>query len=299
MHAAARHSVNVASIASQRTGPAGQSGSPDWAGRGCGRGPGPVRRAGAGLRAVLAAEHPDTLTVCANLAALTGGRGMLPRPRTASPRWSRSVSRSWAPSTPTRSPPARTWPTGPGSRRTPSNPWRGIQASESGTVGPDVRVGTQSRSQGGALNWPDGCGDLSKTPHRPLLRGERGPRERGPRERRTGRRAGRGGRHRGGWHRPGVVEPGPEHRTADGQHQRSRRDPHAELGLQPRRLLTPATPGQPECLTARPTTGIIIGLCASEPQRRQGEGGWGSSRAPVVVRVSTQPDISSGSENRT
>ena len=47
----------------------------DRAGGGCGRGPGPVRRAAAGRRAGLGAEHPETLTTRANLACWTGEAG--------------------------------------------------------------------------------------------------------------------------------------------------------------------------------------------------------------------------------
>ena len=47
----------------------------DRAGRGCGRCPGPVRRAGAGRERVLGPEHLNTLTARANLAYWTGEAG--------------------------------------------------------------------------------------------------------------------------------------------------------------------------------------------------------------------------------
>ena len=47
----------------------------DRGGGGCGRGPGPVRRAAAGPRAGLRAEHPDTLTARDSLARWTGNAG--------------------------------------------------------------------------------------------------------------------------------------------------------------------------------------------------------------------------------
>ena len=136
-----------------------QPGPLDRGGGGCGRGPGPVRRAGPIFERVLGAEHPDTLTTRGNLARWTGrggGCGRGPGPVRRAGAGPRAGPRRRAPRH--ARPPAPTWPTGPGWRRTLVI--RGEESKpESGPgKGPDVRVSTQPRSPDGALSWPDGCG---------------------------------------------------------------------------------------------------------------------------------------------
>ena len=76
---------------------------------------------------VLGAEHPDTLTARANLARWTGEAGDAAGARDQFAALLPVRERVLGAEHPTRSPPAATWPAGPGWRRTLSNPRREIQ----------------------------------------------------------------------------------------------------------------------------------------------------------------------------
>ena len=122
----------AAALAVQRAGPARLGGNPgrraprhahrprqpgllDREGGGCGRGPGPVRRAAAGPRAGPRAPSTPTRSPSApTWPAGPGRRGTRPGPGTSSPRCCRCGAGPGRLSTPTRSRSAPTWPVGPG-----------------------------------------------------------------------------------------------------------------------------------------------------------------------------------------
>ena len=98
---------------------------------------------------VLGPEHPRTLGTRGNLARWTGAAGDAAGPGTSTLRCCRSAGGSRAPSTPARSPPASTWPTGPGWRRTRDGETKPESWTGNGSA---VRASTQPRSRDGALS---------------------------------------------------------------------------------------------------------------------------------------------------
>ena len=110
----------------------------------------------------LGTEHPDTLTARAFLADWTGLAGDRPGPGTSSPRWCRSSSGSWAPSTPPRSPPAPAWPAGPGRRGIRPGPGTSSPRwcrSSSGSWAPSTPARSTDRAN--LARWTGEAGDAA------------------------------------------------------------------------------------------------------------------------------------------